>query len=193
MVIYWRESARGAVCAQLSVKERVQIERWKLAEDHGLKVSRETLRKWMQDAGIWLSRKRPRAFHQPRLRRECLGELIQIDGSDHLWFEDRGPACTLLVFIDDAASTLMRLIGLKLWDHRDAFEQMRDLALDHFPAATGSPWLPRTGSKVSHRGLTSAVVGSRAYLSAKRRKETEVHCPEGTPIAFPARIIRPTT
>ena len=81
----------------------------KLAEDHALKVSRETLRKWMQDAGIWLSRKQRRAFHQPRLRRECYGELIQIDGSDHRWFEDRGPPCTLLVFIDDATSMLMEL------------------------------------------------------------------------------------
>ncbi len=81
----------------------------KLEEDHGLKVSRETLRKWMQDAGIWLSRKQRHTFHQPRLRRECYGELIQIDGSDHHWFEDRGPACTLLVFIDDATSTLMQL------------------------------------------------------------------------------------
>ena len=80
----------------------------KLAEDHGLKVSRETLRKLMQDAGIWLSRKQRRTFHQPRLRRECYGELIQIDGSDHRWFEDRGPACTLLVFIDDATSTLLQ-------------------------------------------------------------------------------------
>ncbi|MAY44410.1 MAG: ISNCY family transposase [Rhodobacteraceae bacterium] len=76
---------------------------------HGLKVSRETLRKWMQDDGLWLSRKQRRRFHQPRLRRECHGELIQIDGSDHRWFEDRGPACTLLVFIDDATSTLMHL------------------------------------------------------------------------------------
>jgi hypothetical protein len=47
----------------------------KLEEDHGLKVSRETLRKWMQDAGMWLSRKQRRTFHQPRLRRECYGEL----------------------------------------------------------------------------------------------------------------------
>ncbi len=39
----------------------------------------------------------------------CCGELIQIDGSDHRWFEDRGPACTLLVFIDDATSQLMHL------------------------------------------------------------------------------------
>ncbi|WP_370275091.1 ISNCY family transposase [Pararhodobacter marinus] len=81
----------------------------KLEEDHGLKVSRETLRTWMRDAGIWLSRKQRRTFHPPRLRRECYGELIQIDGSDHRWFEDRGPACTLLVFIDDATSTLMQL------------------------------------------------------------------------------------
>jgi len=81
----------------------------KLAEDHGLKVSRETLRTWMAEDGIWLSRKQRRTFHQPRLRRDCLGELIQIDGSDHHWFEDRGPPCTLLVFVDDATSTLMQL------------------------------------------------------------------------------------
>ena len=81
----------------------------KLAEDHGLKVSRETLRKWMQDAGIWLSRKQRRTFHQPRRRRDCYGELVQIDGSDHAWFEERGPACTLLAFVDDATSTLMHL------------------------------------------------------------------------------------
>jgi hypothetical protein len=67
----------------------------------------------MQDAGIWLSRKQRRTFHQPRLRRECFGELIQIDGSDHHWFEDRGPSCTLLVFIDDATSTLMHMEFVK--------------------------------------------------------------------------------
>lgn len=80
-----------------------------LAEHHGFKVSRETLRKWMIEDGLWLSRKQRRTFHQPRLRRECYGELVQIDGSDHRWFEDRGPPCTLLVFIDDATSTLMEL------------------------------------------------------------------------------------
>ena len=80
-----------------------------LAERHDLKVSRETLRKWMQADGIWLSRRQRRTFHQPRLRRECFGELVQIDGSDHRWFEDRGPPCTLLVFVDDATSRLMHL------------------------------------------------------------------------------------
>ena len=81
-----------------------------LAGRHGLKVSRETLRKWMSAAGLWLSKAQRRQFHQPRRRREAFGELIQIDGSDHRWFEDRGPPCTLLVFIDDATSALMQLL-----------------------------------------------------------------------------------
>ncbi|MEY9626214.1 hypothetical protein ABIA27_001249 [Sinorhizobium fredii] len=62
----------------------------KLAEHDGLTMSRETLRKWMAAAGLWLSRQQRRTFHQPRLRREAYGELVQIDGSEHRWFEDRG-------------------------------------------------------------------------------------------------------
>jgi len=80
-----------------------------LAERHGLRVSRETLRHWMTEAGLWLSRRQRREFHPPRLRRERYGELVQIDGSEHRWFEDRAPPCTLLVFIDDATGRLMRL------------------------------------------------------------------------------------
>lgn len=80
-----------------------------LGQHHGLKVSRETLRQWMVEAGLWLSRKQRRSFHQPRLRREAYGELVQIDGSEHRWFEDRGDPCTLLVFIDDATGRLMQL------------------------------------------------------------------------------------
>src|SRR6202051_3539737 len=80
-----------------------------LLERHGVEVSRETLRKWMVADDLWLSRKQRRSFHQPRLRRESYGELIQIDGSDHRWFEQRGEPCTLLVFIDDATSKLMQL------------------------------------------------------------------------------------
>src|SRR3984885_14795133 len=64
----------------------------------------------MRDAGLWIPHKqRPPKLHQPRNRRACLGELVQIDGSDHRWFEDRAPACTLLVFIDDATGRLMAL------------------------------------------------------------------------------------
>ena len=82
----------------------------KLRECHGVELAKETVRRWMRDAGLWIPRKqRPPKIHQPRNRRSCLGELIQIDGSDHRWFEDRAPACTLLVFIDDATSRLMTL------------------------------------------------------------------------------------
>lgn len=80
----------------------------KLAEVHGLCVSRETLRQWMIADGLWLDRRqRLKPVHQPRNRRERLGELIQIDGSQHWWFETRGPRCTLLIYIDDATSRLM--------------------------------------------------------------------------------------
>jgi hypothetical protein len=82
----------------------------KLREVHDLNVSRETLRAWMIADGLWQDRKKRRArVHQPRYRRDCVGELIQIDGSDHRWFEDRGPMCTLLVYVDDATSRLMHL------------------------------------------------------------------------------------
>jgi hypothetical protein len=82
----------------------------KLAEHHGCSVSRETLRGWMIADGLWQDRRhRLPSPHQPRRRRDCLGELVQIDGSEHAWFEDRGPPCTLLAFVDDATSRLMEL------------------------------------------------------------------------------------
>jgi transposase len=82
----------------------------KLAEKHELDLSRETLRLWLMEAGLWQSRKqRDKAVHQPSNRRHCLGELIQIDGSEHAWFEARGPKCTLLVYVDDATGRLMEL------------------------------------------------------------------------------------
>ncbi|KKC23815.1 ISNCY family transposase [Sphingomonas sp. SRS2] len=81
-----------------------------LAERHDVVISNESLRKWMISAGLWKDRdaRRPRPY-QPRYRRDCRGELIQVDGSKHWWFEDRGPQCTLLVYIDDATSELMHL------------------------------------------------------------------------------------
>jgi len=82
----------------------------KLHERHGLTVSKETIRRLMTAAGLWVPRKqRPPKVYQPRNRRACYGELIQIDGSDHRWFEDRAPACTLLVYVDDATSRIMEL------------------------------------------------------------------------------------
>jgi hypothetical protein len=82
----------------------------KLREKHGLPFSSMTVRRWMTKEGLWVNRCSSKAqIHQPRVRRECFGELVQIDGSQHYWFENRGPKCTLLVYIDDATSQLMEL------------------------------------------------------------------------------------
>ena len=105
-----------------------------LEERHGLRVGRETLRRWMMAEGVWLSRKQRRTFHQPRLRRESYGELVQIDGSEHRWFEDRAEPCTLLVFVDDATSRLMQLRFVRSESTETYFEALRGYLNQH-----GSP------------------------------------------------------
>ncbi len=79
----------------------------KLAARHGLHFGVETLRQWMIADGLWIDRRHRLPSPQPRRRRECLGELVQIDGYEHAWFQDRGTVCTLLAFIDDATSRIM--------------------------------------------------------------------------------------
>jgi len=82
----------------------------KLYECHGIRLAKETVRRLMTDAGLWVPRaQRPPKVYQPRARRSCLGQLVQIDGSEHAWFEQRAPQCTLLVYVDDATSRLMLL------------------------------------------------------------------------------------
>ena len=83
----------------------------KLVEDHALKLSVESVRHLMIVAGLWKARRAHQpVIHQLRERRSQLGELIQIDGSPHDWFEGRAPKCTLLVFVDDATGRLMQLL-----------------------------------------------------------------------------------
>ena len=82
----------------------------KLVEVEGLQISKERLRQLMIVEGLWKPRKARKAVvHQMRERRACFGELVQIDGSPHDWFEGRAPACSLLVFIDDATGKLGQL------------------------------------------------------------------------------------
>jgi transposase len=78
----------------------------KLYEVHDIRVGVETLRQWMIDAGLWIpARDRERSVHQPRRRRPCRGELIQIDGSPHDWFEGRGLSSDSLPRRQDRPST----------------------------------------------------------------------------------------
>ena len=79
----------------------------KLEEKHKLTLSIETLRKWMIEENIWFPKKA--VIYPMRLRRRCYGDLVQIDGSPHDWFENRGPRSTLLVYIDDATSRVVEL------------------------------------------------------------------------------------
>jgi transposase len=85
-----------------------------LKRDHGFAWSVETLRGWMVQAGLWQAkRRRAKRVHHPRARRECLGELVQIDGSHHDWFEGRSTKCCLIAFIDDATG---RVLGARFFE-----------------------------------------------------------------------------
>jgi hypothetical protein len=76
----------------------------KLRERHHLHLSVWTVRKGMIRAGLWRPRRPQEAHRTWRSRRACVGELVQLDGSDHAWFEDRAPRCVLLSYVDDATS-----------------------------------------------------------------------------------------
>ncbi|MFC3166647.1 DUF2493 domain-containing protein [Paracoccus fontiphilus] len=74
--------------------------------------------------------------------------------------------------------------GQTLIERRAGMELFRDLATEAFEHHTGSAWRPRTGSMVSHRHLTAAMIDSRDFLAAKRRAETEVMLPAGPKVAL---------
>ena len=79
----------------------------KLAQRHGLTLSRETVRRLMTESELWRPRRRKVVAHTQRPRRECFGELVQMDTSIHDWFEGRGDKAVLITMIDDATSRVM--------------------------------------------------------------------------------------
>jgi hypothetical protein len=78
-----------------------------LAADHGLVVDHETLRRWLMVAGSWNPQHKRESHRAARERRPRRGDLVQIDGSEHDWFEGRGPRPVLMVMIDDATNTTL--------------------------------------------------------------------------------------
>lgn len=78
-----------------------------LKADHGVEVGRETLRRWLVQEGLWQVGRRREAHRAARERRPRRGDLVQIDGSEHDWFEGRGPRTVLMVMIDDATNTTL--------------------------------------------------------------------------------------
>jgi transposase len=148
----------------------------KLLELHDLRVSKETLRAWLIGAGIWIPRReRVRTAHQPRHRRECLGELVQIDGCEHAWFEERGPVCSLLVYVDDVTGRLMELRFVEV-----------ESAFDYF--ASTSAYLQRHGKPVAfysdkhsifrvyHDGTTGRARGITQFGRALTELNIDIIC-----------------
>lgn len=76
----------------------------KLAEEEQLQISDETLRQWLLGEGLWEARRKKRKHRKWRQRKARFGEMLQLDGSHHAWFEDRAPQCVLMELIDDARS-----------------------------------------------------------------------------------------
>ena len=81
----------------------------KLWENHMIKINSESLRLKMIKAGLWQAKTKKISHRSWRERKECFGELVQLDGSPHDWFEGKAPICTLLAFIDDSTSKVLHL------------------------------------------------------------------------------------
>jgi transposase len=82
-----------------------------LAEEDGIGIDHETLRRWMLEAGLWSRRRRRKKHCQRRERKPHFGELVQMDGSFHDWLEERGPRGCLMNMVDDATSTTEARMG----------------------------------------------------------------------------------
>ena len=137
-----------------------------LTQHHGFTHSRETLRRWMIQAGLWQDKpvRRKRVF-QHRQRCAAVGELVQIDGSPHAWLEERGPRCTLIIFVDDASS---------------------ELAYARFePAETTRAYLHGLRRYVAQRGLPLALYSDRHSIFGKHDPED----PEPTQFERAARVL----
>ncbi len=98
----------------------------KLLENEQIKISKEKLRQIMIKGNLWFSKQEKAVkVYQMRERRAREGELVQIDGSYHLWFEDRGEKCCLIVFIDDATGKLKELYFCRTETTNNYFEAMK--------------------------------------------------------------------
>ena len=126
----------------------------KLVEVHGHRLSAETLRGWMIADGLWRPKARREVREHPsRPRRECLGDLVQIDGSPHDWFEGRGPRCTLIVYADDATSRL--------------------LATGFHPAETTEAYMTTTRAHFAAHGRPVAYYSDRYGVFRINRRDRE--------------------
>ena len=104
----------------------------KLEEKHNTRIGKETLRQLMIKKGIWITKTRKqKKIYARRTRRSRFGELEQIDGSHHAWFEDRATKCCLLVSVDDATSSLTGLKFCETENTQDYLDFLKNYIKDH--------------------------------------------------------------
>ena len=129
-----------------------ELAREYLVREHGFEHSTETLRGWMVQAQLWRPKRRRRErMHSARQRRACRGELVQIDGSHHDWFEGRSPQCCLIAFIDDASGQV--------------------LAARFFPSETTQGYLALLREHAATHGLAGAYYSDRHGIFTKHDPE----------------------
>lgn len=132
-------------------------------------VDHETLRRWLLKAALWTAARTRKAHRRKRERREKIGSLVQFDGSDHDWFEGRGPWCCLLVAIDDASGHIfMRfaksenahdvLLALRLYVERYGIP--REIYTDR-----GTVYHPTKGEKLTDVGRALTRLGIRMIVA----------------------------
>jgi len=127
----------------------------KLTEVHAKQLSVESVRHIMIAEGLWKAKqkRKEKPVYQLRQRRERFGELIQIDGSPHDWFEGRGMYCTLIVFIDDATSKLT--------------------ALRFSPTETTQAYMMTTKDHLQHYGRPAATYSDQHGIFRVNQTEAE--------------------
>lgn len=164
-----------------------------VAEERGLVVAPSTLRRWMQAAGLWT---RQRALGVPKQRRARVahfGELVQLDGSPHAWFEDRGPPCCLLEMVDDATGRTLQQFApgetadavvalLRQWVL--TYGVPRAIYLDGAPAYRAvleGPVVTRSGRTPGSRfGRLCAALGIRVITAGSPQAKGRVERAHGT-------------
>ena len=92
----------------------------KLEEIEKIKISTQTLRNWLTEEGLWKKTRKGRKHRERRERKEYFGEMLQMDGSHHNWFEGRGPEVVLMAYVDDATNN----VYAKFYDYEGTFPAM---------------------------------------------------------------------
>lgn len=143
----------------------------KLTEVHGFRISDESVRRIMIAEGLWQGKRRKvLQVHPMRARRPCFGELVQIDGSPHLWFEDRRASCCLLVLIDDATSQLLGLRFVETECLQGYFDVIRD-----YIERSGRPLaLYSDQHSIFHMHIKEALSGTGEIQFGRAMRELDI-------------------